>query len=511
MGHRFFLHRGIYDEGLVIYGATRILNGDIPYRDFWTLYAPATFYLLAGVFKIFGTSIIVERILSVIIHTLIVIPVCFIIKSFVPKRYILLAWLLTLAWLRTMLFYSYGYSYAVLPATLFVLLSCLTLKHYFLMRRRKWLIISGVFVGIVALFRQDFGFYTFISEYLVIFIFIYNNLDKKAKVKTLVAIRESLFYLFGNFIIIFPIIFYFIFNSAIFSLFRNAIIFPLTVYPKVRAIPFPKLSLASTIFYFPIFVFIITLAILIRDSFSKIFSQGNRYLMILFLFLGFTFLNYPFMRAHIRYLLPCELFAIILFIFLSYIFTQKIFFKQSIFYRFSVYNLVLVVTIFLFIFPAILETKQYIISRKKFITSKLSLNRNRGCYDWEENILYQQDAIKYIQQYVEPEKHIFIGNLRHDRVVYNDIMFYFLSERHSATKYYELHPGLTTTEEIQKKIIDEIKKHNVRYIVLWGGSETVIEPNQSNKSSGVFLLDNFIHKKYKIEKTFGKYLILRHI
>ncbi|MCK4236762.1 MAG: hypothetical protein KAX38_06560 [Candidatus Krumholzibacteria bacterium] len=31
----------IYDEGLGVYGAARVLNGEIPYRDFWTLYAPA--------------------------------------------------------------------------------------------------------------------------------------------------------------------------------------------------------------------------------------------------------------------------------------------------------------------------------------------------------------------------------------------------------------------------------------------------------------------------------------
>ena len=36
-----------YDEGLVLLNATNILHGDIPYRDFWTLYAPGYYYLLA--------------------------------------------------------------------------------------------------------------------------------------------------------------------------------------------------------------------------------------------------------------------------------------------------------------------------------------------------------------------------------------------------------------------------------------------------------------------------------
>jgi hypothetical protein len=34
---------GPYDEGLVLFGADRVLRGDVPYRDFWTLYGPASF------------------------------------------------------------------------------------------------------------------------------------------------------------------------------------------------------------------------------------------------------------------------------------------------------------------------------------------------------------------------------------------------------------------------------------------------------------------------------------
>ena len=45
---------GPYDEFLSLYGADRVLHGEIPYRDFWTMYGPAQFYVLAGFFKIFG-------------------------------------------------------------------------------------------------------------------------------------------------------------------------------------------------------------------------------------------------------------------------------------------------------------------------------------------------------------------------------------------------------------------------------------------------------------------------
>ena len=52
---------GTYDEGLVLVGADRVLRGDLPYRDFWTLYGPGSYYLLAGLFRLFGELALFER------------------------------------------------------------------------------------------------------------------------------------------------------------------------------------------------------------------------------------------------------------------------------------------------------------------------------------------------------------------------------------------------------------------------------------------------------------------
>ena len=67
-----FLHfrRFLYDEGITLYGAELILEGNIPYCDFWTLYPPGVFYLLAIGFKIFGINLAVQRMLSAIILAL---------------------------------------------------------------------------------------------------------------------------------------------------------------------------------------------------------------------------------------------------------------------------------------------------------------------------------------------------------------------------------------------------------------------------------------------------------
>lgn len=49
------------DEGIVLTGAQRIVEGQLPYRDFFSFYTPGSFYLTALLFKIFGDSMLVAR------------------------------------------------------------------------------------------------------------------------------------------------------------------------------------------------------------------------------------------------------------------------------------------------------------------------------------------------------------------------------------------------------------------------------------------------------------------
>jgi 4-amino-4-deoxy-L-arabinose transferase-like glycosyltransferase len=49
------------DEGIVLQGAQRILNGEVLYRDFFTFLTPGSFYWMALLFKVFGSSILVAH------------------------------------------------------------------------------------------------------------------------------------------------------------------------------------------------------------------------------------------------------------------------------------------------------------------------------------------------------------------------------------------------------------------------------------------------------------------
>ena len=49
------------DEGIVLQGAQRILNGEVLYRDFFSFLTPGSFYWMALLFKVFGSSILVAH------------------------------------------------------------------------------------------------------------------------------------------------------------------------------------------------------------------------------------------------------------------------------------------------------------------------------------------------------------------------------------------------------------------------------------------------------------------
>ena len=52
------------EEGILLVFPDRVLNGDVPHRDFLHLYGPGSLWVLAALFKVFGTRIEVERLVA---------------------------------------------------------------------------------------------------------------------------------------------------------------------------------------------------------------------------------------------------------------------------------------------------------------------------------------------------------------------------------------------------------------------------------------------------------------
>jgi hypothetical protein len=71
-----------FDEGILLAFPTRILDGDLPYRDFETFYGPAGPYLTAAVFAVFDPGLLAERTIGLVSRLLVVLAVMLIARRF---------------------------------------------------------------------------------------------------------------------------------------------------------------------------------------------------------------------------------------------------------------------------------------------------------------------------------------------------------------------------------------------------------------------------------------------
>ena len=91
----FTILRGLdpFDEGLMLQAARRVAAGELPYRDFLWPYGPGQPYLLAGVFKMLGVSLLEWRVLRTITDAGVAVVVFALVRRQAPLRLALLAWL----------------------------------------------------------------------------------------------------------------------------------------------------------------------------------------------------------------------------------------------------------------------------------------------------------------------------------------------------------------------------------------------------------------------------------
>jgi hypothetical protein len=102
-----------------------------------------------------------------------------------------------------------------------------------------------------------------------------------------------------------------------------------------------------------------------------------------------------------------------------------------------------------------------------------------------------------LQRLVPPDGHFFSGTPRHDVFLTNDVMLYFLAERDAGTYYWCLDAGVTTTEPVQREMVQELEANHVPAVVLYQIARNQ-EGNEGARSSGVKLLDDYLATRYRL-------------
>jgi len=88
---RFPHNLGAADEGIFLYEAKRVLDGEVFYRDIFDIITPASHYVMAAAFRLFGTEFSTAQVVAAIVHGAIVALVYLACRTLNVRRPVALA------------------------------------------------------------------------------------------------------------------------------------------------------------------------------------------------------------------------------------------------------------------------------------------------------------------------------------------------------------------------------------------------------------------------------------
>lgn len=455
----------IGDEGSIVYGAQLVAEGAIPYKDFFEVMGPLTFFWLGSFFKLFGTDLIVAR--GVLLFT--------------GVSTILLIYSLTRRY--------YKGSFDYLPAVFYIIVSiplwpgsnhhwdsnlfCLLAISIFLIWWDKgglfYLSLSGLISGIASCFMQQKGLFIFIIFTILLLV---ENKFKEQKGINLISKLTALFsgYVFVGILVIL----FFHINEGLSELIYANLIWPLSQYEKVNCTPYGYglkelflpgwVSVLNSILpcavsfiiigcFLILFLVIILVPMIIVFSFvlERIFLKEKRFfnLNILPLFLcgiGLWLSELHRMdMPHIIYGSP--LLIILLFLIIS-TYLKNIGYTKDI-----VLGFISICIIFFGTYNALiaLNAKEKIITRRGEIY----------CFK-------KDNCLEFLKQNTEEGNWIFVYPYYP--------MYYFLANVRNPTRYSILMYHINTKAQFYE-VINDLEKKNVKY-VLW---DTLVDGQKINK------------------------------
>jgi hypothetical protein len=140
--------------------AERVLNGEVPYRDFYKIQTPGILLLNAGLFKLFGTSLLTAFRGVLVFKVLAVVMVFVVARLVVSPAAALIPTALSIAWLPP------GGPFRPAPIQyemLFILAAIYFTLRWIGSRRALDAFWAGLAVGLVAVFKQNVGVYLAIA------------------------------------------------------------------------------------------------------------------------------------------------------------------------------------------------------------------------------------------------------------------------------------------------------------------------------------------------------------
>lgn len=502
----------LFDEGLELVAAERILHGAVPYRDFAAYYSPGQFYTLATIFHFFGSSVLVGRIWDTLVRFGVCVLVFLAARALVPGRAAYLPFFIMLLFLGWCGFYGYP----VIPAMFCALVGVLLLLRNWPANRPRLLFLAGIAGGLSVFYRQDVGVYALASGGIALLVCApeWPTSSRPLLPKMAERLRALPWYGLGACTIILPALAYFLHVVPIGDLWAGFVQLP-RLQLEFRRLALPPMIPSSSdllagialrgvwfLLYTPLAVCLIGAAALLRTVRNSPAEpelrkeQFGRTLLVVF---GLMLLVTTITRADVPHCLVPTIPASILF---ASLLTESTRSRRRAWSTLLV-ALCLGVLILPYGMAPIAGWAGNLVAYGPWKPASI-LPRARHFHVGRD----EEKAIRFVQEHVPEGQPIFVGNVQHRRVLGNNVLFYFLADRCPGTRYDDFEPGVVTTASVQREMVRELKANRVSYVVLYSGFEIGIRKN-ARAEGGATVLDDFLRGEYREVRTFGRYTIFQ--
>ena len=475
-----------FDEGVTLTKAALVASGHVPFRDFWATYGPLDSYLLAAAFKLFTTSVVVERLMGVVVLATMGI-VAFFITRFIKLQgglRVLLTGLIAMVPLSVPAFNSAFLANLIGLGAMLAFLASLDRAS------PRWPWLTGALVGLASFARPEFAVALgggFVIGYAVTAV-----ADPTAVSRRLLPFLGGA--LLASIVLWLPVVLV----AGMGPVWFDLVAYALELYPKARSIPFGRGGEG-----------------LVVIAFSAAFA-------LVWLWAGLRAYRQRGDRRKLAGLLGLLVGGMLLF---TWVRT-----RADGIHAFDAWPLTAVLLgLLLADRPAPRRTPSASLQAVVSLAGILLLSVGAGGLAVRDWVRPHADAglprsgisgerawmptrelatlIKTIDAAVPPGRRIWIGLQRNDRVTFNDTMLYFLTGREPGTIYYETLPGLTNTEEREREIACQLDAHDVDLVVL--GPNAAGEPWNLSSVPGSTFLDQWIAGRALSRSEIGPYEIVR--
>jgi hypothetical protein len=218
----------LLDEGSTAAQALRVVNGELIYRDFFTVVTPGSYYTVAWLFQLFGEQLMVLRWAVLVTGVILAGLTLMVARRICAWPFAVAAALMTTVWG----WFLGAPNYYSLEAAVF---SLAALACYLHAPTTRTTVAAGVLTGVTAMVKQNVGAYTFAG--LLFSIWASWLFDRQHNWRH--RAKASARFIGGVAIPVVPTLLWLVGSGAGPYLYESWVYYPLAKYPERFSRPFP--------------------------------------------------------------------------------------------------------------------------------------------------------------------------------------------------------------------------------------------------------------------------------